>query len=110
MLEISHTQLQLSERSPHVAAVLNITPNHLDRFSWDEYRALKANIIRFQTDQDIAVLSYDDPECRALEPLVKGRLLRFSMTADMPGDGVFVRNGMAVMRLGSVSSAPILIG
>ena len=41
VLEISHTQLQLTDRSPHIAAVLNVTPNHLDQFSWDEYVALK---------------------------------------------------------------------
>jgi UDP-N-acetylmuramoylalanine--D-glutamate ligase len=105
VLEISHTQLQLADRSPHVAAVLNITPNHLDRFGWDEYRALKANILRFQTSQDIAVLGYDDPECRAIEPLVKGRLLRFSMEANMPGDGVFAFRGEAVMRLGRATEA-----
>ena len=59
VLEVSHTQLQLVDRSPHVAAILNITPNHLDRFSWDEYRRLKANIIRFQRQGDIA-----DPRLR----------------------------------------------
>ncbi len=41
VLEISHTQLQLTDRSPHIAAVLNVTPNHLDQFTWDEYVALK---------------------------------------------------------------------
>ena len=34
MLEISHTQLELTAKSPHVACVLNVTPNHLDRYSW----------------------------------------------------------------------------
>jgi UDP-N-acetylmuramoylalanine--D-glutamate ligase len=100
VLEISHTQLQLVERSPHVAAILNITPNHLDRFDWDEYRNLKTNIIRYQAEQDIAVLGWDDPECRAAETLVKGDLLRFSAAAEMPGDGVFVRNQRAVWRQG----------
>ena len=100
VLEISHTQLQLVERSPHVAAILNITPNHLDRFAWDEYRALKTNIIRYQTPQDVAVLGWDDPECRAAETLVRGSLQRFSMWPSMPGDGVFVRSGRALSRQG----------
>jgi UDP-N-acetylmuramoylalanine--D-glutamate ligase len=100
VLEMSHTQLQLVESSPHVAAILNITPNHLDRFEWDDYRALKANIIRYQTSRDVAVLGWDDPECRALEPMVTGRLQRFSMSAEMPGDGVFVRGGNALVRSG----------
>ena len=100
ILEISHTQLQLVDRSPHVAAILNITPNHLDRFAWDEYRALKTNIIRYQEPHDIAVLGWDDPKCREAEALVKGTLQRFSMSSDMPGDGVFVRSGRAMWRQG----------
>jgi UDP-N-acetylmuramoylalanine--D-glutamate ligase len=103
VLEISHTQLQLVKRSPHVAAVLNITPNHLDRFSWDDYRELKANIIRYQTASDIAVLGFDDPECRALAPEVKGRLLWYSLSDSIPDDGVFVRDGWAVIRYGRLN-------
>jgi len=100
LLEISHTQLQLVERSPHIAAVLNLTPNHLDRFSWDEYRGLKTNIIRFQNPADTAILGFDDRECRALASQVKGRLLWFSLSQAIPGDGVFVRDGWGVLRLG----------
>ena len=98
VLEVSHTQLQLVERSPHVAAVLNITPNHLDRFDWDDYRALKARILAFQEADDFAVLGYDNAETRALAADVRGRLIWFSMTDDAPGDGVFVRDGTAVSR------------
>lgn len=101
VLEVSHTQLQLAERSPHVAAVLNITPNHLDRFSWDEYRRLKGNLVRFQAEGDMAVLNYDDRECRVLKSEVKGRLLWFSLGEKIPGDGVFVRDGWAVLRAGT---------
>ncbi len=100
VLEVSHTQLQLVDRSPHVAAILNITPNHLDRFGWNEYKNLKTNIIRYQTPQDIAVLGWDDPECRAAEALVRGSLQRFSLSPDMPGDGVFARGGRAIWRRG----------
>lgn len=100
VLEISHTQLQLVGTGPHVAALLNITPNHLDRFSWDEYVGLKKNILRFQTADDVAVLNHDDPESRGAKPLVRGRLLWCTMTGDLPGDGVCVRDGWAVLRLG----------
>src|SRR5438093_2268558 len=100
VLELSHTQLQIGERSPYVAAILNITPNHLDRFGWDEYRRLKTNILRHQTPGDVAVLGFDDGECRALESEVKGRLLWFSLSARMRGEGAFVRDGLAVLRRG----------
>ncbi len=49
---------------------------------------------------DIAVLGYDDAECRALAPEVKGRLLWFSLSAEIPGDGVSVRDGWAIIRHG----------
>ena len=45
VLEVSHTQLELVDRSPHVACVLNVTPNHLDRYAWPDYVALKRNIL-----------------------------------------------------------------
>lgn len=99
VLEVSHTQLQLVDRSPHIAAVLNITPNHLDRFSWDDYKTLKSNLIRHQTEDDIAVLSHDDPEARALQKAVRGRLLWFSMDAKARGEGVFVRNDVATAHI-----------
>jgi UDP-N-acetylmuramoylalanine--D-glutamate ligase len=102
VLEVSHTQLQLVESSPHVAALLNITPNHLDRFSWEEYVRLKKNILRFQTGGDVAVLNLDDEESRAAQPLVRGRLLWFTMGKETPGDGVCVREGWAVLRWGQL--------
>ncbi len=100
VLEISHTQLQLADRSPHVAGVLNVTPNHLDRFSWDEYRRLKGDLLRFQGPADTTVLGFDDAEARSLAAEVKGRLLWFSLTPEIPGDGVFVQKGWAVLRQG----------
>jgi UDP-N-acetylmuramoylalanine--D-glutamate ligase len=99
VLEVSHTQLQLVDRSPHIAAVLNITPNHLDRFSWDDYRRLKSNLIRYQAPEDIAILGYDDPETRALQSEVRGQLLWFTMDSKLRGEGVFVRDGVATARL-----------
>jgi UDP-N-acetylmuramoylalanine--D-glutamate ligase len=101
VLEVSHTQLQLlPERSPNVACLLNITPNHLDRFSWDEYRRLKADILRYQKSDDHAVLGYDDTEARALAEHTPGKVLYFSLASDIPGDGAFLRNGWVVFARG----------
>jgi len=99
VLEVSHTQLQLlPQRSPNVACLLNITPNHLDRFSWDEYRRLKADILRYQKSDDYAILSYDDSETRALAKRPPGQVLYFSLASDIPGDGAFLRDGWVVAR------------
>lgn len=61
VMELSSFQLELMDRSPTIAAVLNITPNHLDRHpSMSHYAAAKANILRFQERGDVAVLGADD--------------------------------------------------
>jgi len=99
VMEVSHTQLQLPpERSTHVACVLNVTPNHLDRFTWDEYWRLKANILRRQTADDYAVLGYDDPVASALAGLTPSQVLYFSLRRDIPGDGTFLRDGWIIFR------------
>ena len=59
--EISHTQLLRTTRSPQTAAITNITPNHLDQFSWDEYRELKYRIVERQSARDTVVLPFNDP-------------------------------------------------
>ena len=60
VLELSSFQLQLFDSSPEIAAVLNITPNHLDRHSsMAHYTAAKANILRWQKEDDIAILGVD---------------------------------------------------
>jgi UDP-N-acetylmuramoylalanine--D-glutamate ligase len=64
VMELSSFQLELFDRlchSPAIAAILNITPNHLDRHpSMSHYAAAKANILRFQEPGDVCVLNADD--------------------------------------------------
>jgi UDP-N-acetylmuramoylalanine--D-glutamate ligase len=96
ILEISHTQLQLTDRSPHIACVTNITPNHLDRFTWAEYVQLKKNILRYQGPDDYAVLGYDNREARSLADKAAGETVFFTAGGDLPGDGVLVRDGWAM--------------
>ncbi|HWQ29202.1 MAG TPA: UDP-N-acetylmuramoyl-L-alanine--D-glutamate ligase, partial [Dehalococcoidia bacterium] len=107
VLEISHTQLQLTDRSPHVACVLNVTPNHLDRFSWDEYRQLKRNILAYQGPGDVAVLNRDDPESAAMAPLAKGTVRWFSARGPIDGEGAFIRDGVVTARRGGVEEAVV---
>jgi len=61
VMELSSFQLELFDRSPAIAAITNITPNHLDRHpSMSHYAAAKANILRFQEPGGACVLSADD--------------------------------------------------
>jgi len=68
VLELSSFQLEDLARircSPHVAAVLNLCPNHLDRHkTFENYAEAKRNIVRFQQRGDMAVLNADDENLR----------------------------------------------
>lgn len=104
--ELSSFQLEIWQQSPPVAAVLNITPNHLDRHkTMAAYTAAKANILRYQGDRDVAVLCADDPGSLGLAKQVQGRLRLFSMQQEV-SDGAFVREGQIWLRNGR--ETPIL--
>jgi UDP-N-acetylmuramoylalanine--D-glutamate ligase len=80
VMELSSFQLELVRTSPQVAAVLNLTPNHLDRHkTMEAYAAAKANILKHQTENDTAVLGRDDPGAAALAGQVRGALATFGL-------------------------------
>jgi UDP-N-acetylmuramoylalanine--D-glutamate ligase len=104
-MELSSFQLELWDVSPPVAAVLNVTPNHLDRHkTMAAYTAAKANILRYQTGSDTAVLSADDPGAASLAPTVRGRCRLFSQRAPVQ-DGALVRQGQIWLRDGQRETA-----
>ncbi|MFN2194927.1 MAG: UDP-N-acetylmuramoyl-L-alanine--D-glutamate ligase [Anaerolineales bacterium] len=81
VLELSSFQLELVTRSPQVAALLNLTPNHLDRHgSMAEYTAAKVRILDFQSAADVAVLGRDDPGAWAQRTAVRGELYSFGQS------------------------------
>lgn len=96
--ELSSFQLQQWTMSPPIAAVLNITPNHLDRHkTMAAYFEAKSNIVRHQKPGDVALLSADDRGADRLRPLVQGQLRQFSL--EMPvEDGAFVAQGKIWLR------------
>jgi len=99
VMELSSFQLELMTVSPHVAAVLNITPNHLDRHrTMDAYIAAKRNIVVHQKAEDLALLGYDDANARALALETAARLLWFSSGAEVE-EGAFRTNGELTLRL-----------
>jgi UDP-N-acetylmuramoylalanine--D-glutamate ligase len=84
VLELSSFQLEPLDVSPHVAAITNITPNHLDRHpTMAAYTAAKAQILRHQRADDWAVLNADDSGSSGLRPV--GRSVRFSLERHVDG-------------------------
>jgi UDP-N-acetylmuramoylalanine--D-glutamate ligase len=99
VMELSSFQLELTTTSPHVAAVLNVTPNHLDRHkTMEAYTAAKRNIVVHQTGADVALLGYDDANARALALETPAQLLFFSAGAEVEA-GAFKTNGELTLRL-----------
>lgn len=100
VMELSSFQLELMHVSPHVAGLLNITPNHLDRHrSMDAYIAAKRHIIIHQCSQDIAVLGYDDERARALRGDVIGQVRFFSGLTEV-AEGAYLQGANLVLRHG----------
>jgi UDP-N-acetylmuramoylalanine--D-glutamate ligase len=88
ILEISSFQLEQMTISPNVAAILNITPNHLDRHGTMEiYTAAKRRILEFQRSEDTAILNRADPGSWNLRGDIHGRLVSFGPGAFPAVDG-----------------------
>jgi UDP-N-acetylmuramoylalanine--D-glutamate ligase len=80
VLELSSFQLEQMTHSPQIAAILNVTPNHLDRHgTLEAYAAAKARILEYQQPNDVAVLGRDDPGAWAMAEKVRGSLVTFGV-------------------------------
>ena len=110
VLELSSFQLEASASFRcHVAVVLNVTPDHLDRHgSFRRYAAAKARILRNQRPGDVAVLNGGDPECRAMERLARGRVARFGAPC-RPGVDACADGGRLLYRGRDVAAADLPI-
>ena len=105
VLELSSFQLMTMTRSPHIAVVTNLSPNHLDvHKDYAEYIAAKENIFTHQLAEDIAVFNADNEVTSSFIGRERGRLRTFSrrktvergayLALDPSGDGqaVWVSN------------------
>jgi UDP-N-acetylmuramoylalanine--D-glutamate ligase len=104
ILEISSFQLDQMTISPSVAAILNITPNHLDRHgTMEAYTYAKARILDFQSKDDVAILSRDDKGAWSLKDRVQGKLYAFSSyTLDEDLNGTYLQDGWLNIRDGNM--------
>ena len=110
ILELSSFQLEQMTISPNVAAILNVTPNHLDRHgTMEEYTKAKAHILDFQSENDTAVLGRDDKGSWNLKDKAKGELLTFSLHDLEEGlNGAYLHDGLLNLRDGN-AYLPLLV-
>lgn len=95
--EISSFQLELvSKFKPFVALVLNLTPDHLDRYSsLEEYMQTKARIFENQEAGDFAVINGDDALIRETIPNLKSEVFIYSRTKPQK-NGAYVKDGKII--------------
>ena len=97
--ELSSFQLEtIVHFRPAVAVLLNLAPDHLDRYpDVEPYYAAKARIFMNQTPADTAVLNADDPLVLERAKSLRAQPRLFSRTRTV-GDGAYIRNGILMVR------------
>lgn len=87
IVEFSSFQLEQMTLSPWIGAILNITPNHLDRHgTMEAYAAAKARLIQFQTPSDTAVLNREDAGSWALRGITPAKRVSFGLQPLAPAE------------------------
>ncbi len=103
VLELSSFQLQTIKKSPHIAVITNISPNHLDMHKdYEEYIDAKVNIMRYQSPDDRLIINYDNEVTRELGKNAAGEAVYFSRRekADICLDGDWItRHGDRVLNI-----------
>ena len=92
VVELSSFQLEtIVDFHPTVAAVLNVTPNHMDRYeSLMDYAAAKHNIFRNQTPADVAILNADDEIVSSWAKGLRAHVVEFSVKHEL-AEGLCLR-------------------
>ena len=95
VLELSSFQLMSMKKTPKVAVITNLSPNHLDwHRDFEEYVEAKCNLFKEQGAEDVLVLNYDNEASRPLAEKAKGQVRFFSRQSIPVTDGVWMKNGV----------------
>jgi UDP-N-acetylmuramoylalanine--D-glutamate ligase len=98
-VELSSFQLETTvELRPQVALILNLSPDHLDRYrSFEAYGQAKARLLQSQQPDQFTILNLDDAASAVFSAEVRGRLHHFSTQQEIK-QGAFLRDGMLTLR------------
>jgi UDP-N-acetylmuramoylalanine--D-glutamate ligase len=111
VLEVSSFQLDTTEEfRPKIGVLLNITPDHLERYnnSMDEYAASKSRIFQHQKNDDWLIYNADDRWTRRIVTPAQSRKLAFGTKRSFD-EGAYVENGYLNIVLGGVVSEIIAV-
>src|SRR5204863_3295791 len=99
VVEVSSFQLEtIVDFHPTVAAVLNVTPNHMDRYeTLMDYAAAKHNIFRNQMPGDVAILNEDDEIVSTWKDGLRAHVVPFSVQRELD-EGLFLRGRDLISR------------
>ncbi|HLH72937.1 MAG TPA: UDP-N-acetylmuramoyl-L-alanine--D-glutamate ligase [Chloroflexota bacterium] len=105
VLELSSFQLETLRRRPLVGAILNVTPNHLDRHpTFEHYRESKFNLLRHQLPTDWAILGADDPVAASFAERCPGQVRWFSIQHTVAAGAFLAGDELRVRDSGSETS------
>ena len=83
VLELSSFQLFSMKKSPKIAVVTNVTPNHLDwHKDFEEYIESKKNIMKYQDENSVLITNYSNAITKKMGEEAKGEWRSFSSTKD----------------------------
>lgn len=97
--ETSSFQLEtIRDFRPEISAILNLTPDHLDRHkTMENYGNAKAQIFKNQTPEQYCVINYDDEACMKLAENCKATVIPFSRIRELEM-GAFVKDDVIVIK------------
>lgn len=109
--EVSSFQLETIDTfHPQVSAILNITPDHLDRHgTMEEYIRVKELVTENQGEEDTCVLNYEDEVLRNFGGTLKTKVIYFSSRRPVPG-GLYLENDTIVSELSGEKETVIKTG
>lgn len=102
VIELSSFQLEtIHDFKPDVSAILNITPDHLDRHhTMENYIRMKENVAKNQTMSELCVLNYEDEALRAMAERLNTRIMFFSSARKL-SDGLYLDGGDIIYAAGN---------
>jgi UDP-N-acetylmuramoylalanine--D-glutamate ligase len=99
ILEVSNRQLKTDlKKSPHIGVITNISPNHMDDHkNFADYAKVKKSLLKYQTNNDFAVLNYENQLTREIASQIKSKTFFFSSKRELD-EGAYLKGAEIVIR------------